>query len=65
MLKNGVALYKGKGWARVAQHVGHGLTAQQCSVRWNDYLSKVQQGGIKQGNWTDEEVEVLKVAAFV
>ena len=57
LLTEGVALYKESGgWARVAEHVGGGVTVNQCRIRWSHYLGRMQQEGIKQGDWSDEEV---------
>lgn len=48
-----MGLYKKSGgWASVAEHVGGGITAQQCRNRWHKYLKYMQQEGIKQGDWS-------------
>lgn len=69
LLTEGVELYKkdeGRfmGWSRVAEHVGGGVTAQQCMDRWNGYLGKVQQADIKLGDWADEEVNFCVLASI-
>ena len=54
-LTDGVALHKEHGWARVAQFMGDGLSAQHCKNRWNIYL-KHWQKGLKSANWQPNEV---------
>ena len=54
-LTKGVAQHKTQGWARVAEFMGDGLSAQQCSNRWNIYL-KHRQKGLSSGNWQANEV---------
>ena len=54
-LIEGVAKYKAQGWARVAEFMGDGLTAQQCMNKWNHYLEPLQRG-LKTGDWQPDEV---------
>ena len=54
-LIEGVAQYKADGWARVAEFMGDGQSAQQCCGRWNMYL-KAHKKGLKTGDWQPHEV---------
>ena len=56
-LTEGVAKHKEQSWARVAEFVGDGLTADQCQSRWNSYLGPLQRG-LKRGNWQPDEVPI-------
>ena len=44
-----------KSWPSVAAAVGHGVTPDQCRVRFTDVLS-VESKGLKVAPWTDQEV---------
>ena len=57
LLQEGVALYKDSGgWDKVAEHVGEGVTDQQCTNRW--LWNADNHGGeqLNQEPWTEAEV---------
>lgn len=39
-------------WARVAEHVGHGVTVNQCVDKWR----RIKHKGTEEKPWTAEEV---------
>ena len=53
-----MAQHKADGWARVAEFMGDGLSAQQCQHRWSNHLGPLQRG-LKSGNWQPDEVTLL------
>ena len=54
-LTEGVVKHKAQGWARVAEFMGHGLSAEQCMNRWNISLRHLQKG-LNTGNWQSDDV---------
>ncbi len=55
-LEEAVKLHKASGWAKVAEHVGGGVTGKQCKNRWSISLKPLQQGLKKGSDWTEAEV---------
>ena len=43
-------------FSKVAHALNTGRTAKQCRDRWKNYL----RGGIKKGEWTNDEAELIK-----
>jgi hypothetical protein len=61
-LKDAVQMHGGKNWAATAALV-LGRTKNQCSKRWHDFLdSSVDQGTVRSGKWTEDEINKLKDA---
>ncbi len=51
-----MARYKESGgWARVAEHVGGGVTIDECKSRRNNYLGQ-KMGGVNKEKWNETEV---------
>jgi Myb-like DNA-binding domain len=43
-------------FSKIASFLGSGRTAKQCRDRWNNFL----RSGIKKGDWTADEVELIR-----
>lgn len=54
-----MAKFKPQGWAKVAEHVGNGVSIPQCANRWHGYLGKVNQEGTKVGSFSRDEVSCV------
>ena len=53
------------GWPGVAEFMGGAASAKQCKDRWTRRRSKAQQDGVKQGNWSPEEVNKICISPTV
>lgn len=47
-------------FGKIASFLGSGRTAKQCRDRWKNFL----RSGIKKGDWTAEEVELIRDMYF-
>ena len=50
-----MGLHGADNWVKIAAHVGHGVSRQQCRSHWNKILYNTPQVYIK-GFWSDDEV---------
>eukprot|EP01034_Spumella_vulgaris_P024928 gene24928-31324_t len=46
---------------KVADHVGYGVTKEQCKIRW--FAINPEYSDRKKGQWTEEDIETLKMLA--
>jgi len=62
-LEEGVRLYKGESWAKVARHVGFKVTPAQCAATWAARTESQPPPSplkvAKKSRWTNAEVVCL------